>query len=678
MTTLAALSQRLLALIPGLPAPLAAALLTAAILVGVAPALAEAMGKVEISRGFARIRAWFDLRSELKSILANPFVQEVLTRQGAEAALVSQQVSSSIETSIASSVPALDFPRFSTLQEADAWLAGWVMFAREGLLEAEDMRVVNAYYAQELARLSVPAVIPASLPLIQAEVPGFGVVGVRVRVGVAGAPPVAVAPAPALQPIIVQLPPVTVAPPIVNVAAPNVVVQAPPAAQVQVNAPVDTAPIGLALTSALPLVGAAMASGVLSQGQRLGHLMQLGRNQCFGGTAGALMNLLLPVGLGVFSMRALNSEEGIGGFISTQARRWFEGALDPARFPAPSDPDQVMVAAAARLREAMTFGLQAHMWAILGESNFVLKNLGLPQVAGLMAEMAGFKRLADATMGEVEKAILSTPMRQLAFRTYRPNIPGLGDLEEMYAKKEIPFEAREGVLGLKQALALWGYSDAWAGVYKEHLWKDPRLGEIIRIGQFFNPSLVEATRLPSASTAAWMERAGIGQYATKEGDWYYAWRAAKGGYDPNDVPILVETARRAVTRREQTLFLDAVTRLARDGFIPMEQARELTREGWGVVAGPFASGDPIEARARAIDLQSDYKLLSDTRAAIVMSMARGLVTRDEAREQLLKLGLDGQRVELEVLKATLGMLPGMRIAIERPEAILEEAGLEAE
>lgn len=464
---------------------------------------------------------------------------------------------------------------------------------------------------------------------------------------------------------------VTVQGPDVNVQAGDITVQAAPAPNVQVGNVVDTSSIA-SMLGLLPMLGVQALSGISALGfNNMGEGMRHGARKCDITTMlGFAKNLAMGLAIPTFGFTLLQNNPW-SKQIDSVVTQIIEPLIDPRFMAGEVSPDSAMVTAGARLVQAAEFGIGAHYLALAGELMNPEKQMGMGFLAAMLADFADFKRVANATIGTIESVTLSTPMRQYANRKYRPNIPGMGDLEEMYAKKEIPFSASSGTLGLKQALALWGYSDEWANVYKEHLWRDPRLGEIIRIGQFFNPLLVEKTRYADAATREWMVKAGVGAYAALEGDWYYAWRAAKGGYDPRDVPVLVETAKRATARREQTLFLDGVTRLARDGFITEVRSRELILKAWEF-------SNPIEARLSAIELQKEYKVLSDTRSVLLLSMVKGLITRDEAREQLTGLGLTGERVELEVLKATLGMIPGMRLEISRPEEVLEEAGMEAE
>ena len=317
---------------------------------------------------------------------------------------------------------------------------------------------------------------------------------------------------------------------------------------------------------------------------------------------------------------------------------------------------------------AVTVGGLAAM-TLGGELMHPLKELGFGHVAAMIGDVVNYRLISAGIVAALVGAAISTPMRYYANNLLRPWIPMLPDLELMYAKKEIPFDAGEGGLGLKQALGYHGFSDDWINVFKEHLWNDPRLTEVIRIGQFFSPELVEGLRLPDAETAAWMRRANLNEDYINSSDWYFAWRAAKAGYDPRDVPILVETAKRATARREQTLFLDAATRLRRDGYITAERLLELVDKAWKMA-------NPIDARMDATGLQVEAHVKSATTSMVLAAMTHGLLSRQEARDQLTGLGMDPARAELRIVSATVGLLPRVSIEVIGAGGVLEDYDLE--
>lgn len=652
-------------------AAFATALAGAAYLQGAGPGLYEALVAFRNAAGAAKFQAILTVKQILAELLSSPLTQASLSDQGAAPAAVAAQVEASVANLVQSNIPALTYPVFATAQEADQWYALWGEVWTLGLIARSTIDEAYRYYTGELGRLqrqaaeaAIPAPVPAPISVTPAAptAPSPAAPTVPLAPTLPGAAPITV---------LVQPAPVSVAAPIVHVAPPQVLVQAPPAPQVQVYPNIDTTPIAGALVGALPLLATGIAEAALARAGPSAHAAQQARYTCQGSFLDPLLQVARKVLPGAVTGAVLMFDGPVRQGLDALVQQIITAEINMERFRRVESYDDAVANASTRLTQAVGFGLQAQSIAYTAEAITPLKQMGFHQLAGFFADLAGFQRIAAGLMGTIEGAAIYTPLKHQAQARFRPEIPALPDLEEMYAKKEIPFEAKSGILGLRNVLALHGLSDEWAAVYREHLWKDPRLGEVIRIGQFFNPMLVESTKFATPETQAWMERAGVGDWAKLPGDWYYAWRAAKGGYDPRDVAVLVETAKRATARREQTLFLDAITREYRDGYITSDTARTLVLEAWEF-------SDPITARMRAMELQRDYKLLSDTRGCIALGVSKGLLTRDEGREQLAKLGLDPQRVDLEILKSTLGMIPGMRISISRPEEVLEEAGLEAE
>jgi len=173
------------------------------------------------------------------------------------------------------------------------------------------------------------------------------------------------------------------------------------------------------------------------------------------------------------------------------------------------------------------------------------------------------------------------------------------------------------------------------------------MAEIVRVAQYMSPSTAPGVLPPD----------------------YYERRLERAGYDPGDIPIMRQVAERSTCRLERTGMLATVTAMARDGYIDEARVRDLTTEAWALT-------DPVLARIRLASLRAEYETVSDAEAVTVLAMVKGAITRDEARDLLTGMGISAQRAELKVLKGTLGMIPGMRVTITRPEAVLEEAGVE--
>lgn len=656
----------------------ATAIATSAVIQGYGLSLSDALGQAKIATGSERIFRLTEAAQALIAAVNTTMGRTAVAQAGYNPDMIIGAVQASIPTAptevappAGAIAPPIPVPSFSTRDQLIGWWQGLVSSGQLAALSAEQYYAQAEAYNKALGLLAAQEAAAAALAptaaaptidlsgLMTALTSGLGALttqlGLTLSQGLAAlAPPIVnVYPQPVVQP------------------APQVVVQTPPTPAPTVETTVDTSGMAQLLLPTLATLGTSLTTALTAGAENLGHGMQLGQSRSFGTTASRLLANTLPAILSIFAIASLQDQAGLGKFVDERFSALIDSVLGTTTLGVSPEAQEVRARATGRLKQAVSYGLQAHLWAIGAESNFITKNLGLGQVAGFLADLAGFSRLAYATLGTVEQASLVAPMRYLAQREFRPMIPGVPELGEMYAKKEIGLTARDGHPGLTEALALQGLPQEWIDVYAEHLWRDPRLGEIIRIGQFFSPALVPGLRTAPSDIAAWMRRAGIPDNVIGSPEWYYWWRAAKGGYAPGDVQIIAETAKRATCRREQTLYLDAVTRLARDGFISLDQAKQDILHAW-------AMDDPITARLDAIAKQRQARDLSDARSVAVLGMAKGLVTRDEARGLLTGMGMDATRAELEVLKGVLGMIPGMRLVISRPEEVLEEAGLEAE
>ena len=213
-------------------------------------------------------------------------------------------------------------------------------------------------------------------------------------------------------------------------------------------------------------------------------------------------------------------------------------------------------------------------------------------------------------------------------------------------------------------------SESWAAIYQDEAYRHPTIRELLRNVSYLRLDMVPGFATPPSDVAEYLTAAGYPPSSSYPITWPYHLAILKSGYHPAYVPWLTELTQRAAARGEKTAMIGTAQKMRRDGFISSTRMAELVLDAWQLT-------DPVSARVEVAELEADYKVLGDTRAVIVLSMAKGLITRDEARDQLSALGMASDRVELEVLKGTLGMIPGIKLEITSPEAVLEEAGLEA-
>lgn len=664
------LAAAIAAAIPAL-AYLAEAIAASAILVGAGVLLTAALE--EISRGnyIDRIRALFNLRGLISNIMSQPLVQEVLTRQGAEAALLAQSAAVAITATATSQLPLLTFPYEASLQELELWYQGEAALWSLGVSSQERIDIARSFYVTQYATLTAAlptapaAPVQAVTPLTQVAVPGFGTVGVTVRVAgqlITGAaqPAAPAAPATAFSPVI------NVAAPNVMVAAPNVMVQAAPAPNVFVQAPaIETAAMTAAIAGSLALIGTQVATGLAANAGPNAHAAQQARYGCQSGFLGGLMGVVGTIGPQLAAGVVLGTDNPIRRALEALVSQVITAELALDRLVIPNTYEDAVANASTRLTQAVGFGLQAQAIAFTAEAMTPLKQMGFAQIAGFMGELAGFGRMAQGLMGTVENAAVVRPLQYQANLRFRPVVPGAGEISRLFERYEIPAQGDRTAPGFRDSMALQGLPDYWISALEEELGSHPGVLQAVRLSAAYPIRKVPGYASPPDSARAWLTRAGFSGDLVDGPDWYFTWVAAKGGMDPVDLPLVVQVARRAQARVERSAYLGVVSTLVRDGFLGLDAARK-------ELEAAYEFTDPWEARLKVWERQRDQKLLSDTRAVVIMSMSRGLITRGEARDQLGQLGMDGQRAELEVLKGTLGMLPGMKISISAPEEVLEE------
>jgi len=429
------------------------------------------------------------------------------------------------------------------------------------------------------------------------------------------------------------------------------------------------------------------------------------RQACVASTGRTILSALAGVaGVVGIPLVLLSSDRG-RKIVDTVIGTAWDMILDPSIIPKPADPDRALETARTLFAEKAALGAAAHLLAVAAESSANIKHMGMGYLAAFLADLAGFNRIAAATMGEVEWAALQLPMRHRTQRDYRPQLPALAELTMAYAKKEIPpgpipegFPPRAGfsetderapAVNLHEALARYGLPDDWIRVYSHHLFMDPRLTELVRMGQYYNPEIDPRSAGATEFMKAWidarpwlLEEIGIKREEWDASPWLY-FKASVAGYEPSDVRVIVETILRAVVRRDQTLMLDAITRLYRDGFIGMDRVQQLVEEAWGTRPGPDGSdtfrGDPIAARVRSTQVRTEYELLADRAEVALRAMSRGLMSEAEVREELAALGMPEDRVEIAVLREKMGLVPRTRLSVaayveDVPAPIAEEEG----
>ncbi len=529
-----------------------------------------------------------------------------------------------------------------------------------------DIRVPEGVFLSAGAVALTAAPTTGVIPTTTVAIPGFGTAQISVTVqgqSITGVIPTPAVTQPTTQTIVVSSPDIAIGPT-------TVYVDSPPAPNVTVDNVVDTSSIANML-GLLPMLGVQALSGISALSfNNMGEGMRHGARKCdittmLGFAKNLAMGLTLPT-VGFALLEANPWKDKLDPIISNLVKP----LLLPTMLSSEVTPDNVWIQASARLVQAARFGVSAHYLALAGELVNPEKNMGMGFLAGMLADFADFKRTATATIGTIETVTLATPMRQWANREYRPNIPDVGRALSLYAQRELPWEGHGTELGAHDVISLQGFSNHWANIYQDEAYRHPTIRELLRNVSYLRLDMVPGFATPPSDVADYLTAAGYPPSSAYPIVWPYHLAILKSGYHPAYVSWLTELTQRAAARGEKTAMIGTAQKMRRDGFITSARMTEMVLDAWQLT-------DPVSARVEVAELESDYKVLSDTRAVLVLSMAKGLITREEARDQLTSLGMSSDRVELEVLKGTLGMIPGIKLEITSPEAVLEEAGLEA-
>jgi hypothetical protein len=403
------------------------------------------------------------------------------------------------------------------------------------------------------------------------------------------------------------------------------------------------------------------------------------------GAVEAVKMALLPLAL---PLPALNTDSG-RAMLDQLGQRFFSDVLAPENLPHPASPDTVEEAAIRLLTQRAAFGMASHIWAQTMERFTPLKHMGFGQFGAFLADMAGFQRLASSVMQPIEFAAIQQPMRYKAGRLYRSTLPDQRLLELLYSKKEVNPAA------LDEVMSQQGFAQRWIDVTASAAFLDPRLSEVVRIGQFFQPGIIPELREPPPVVRAWLhdrrDWLSLVEKTPEElgADWWWYYKFMKGGYEMADVEVLVEVAKRATSRRENTLALSAATRLYRDGFVGPATRDALVRWAW---AAPLETGDlerirslvpnaspedfenPLAARIMATDLTRSTRELGEGAQLALRAFSRRLLTEAELRDGLADMGIPPERAAVMVLNEKLGLLPRVRVELEGVGAEEDDLG----
>ena len=398
--------------------------------------------------------------------------------------------------------------------------------------------------------------------------------------------------------------------------------------------------LGAGLAAVLGGIGIGSLAGSLTSALRntanaRGHAAQAGRFESSGTWVNSLMQYMggaLPLLIGG---GGLLFQSALGPTIRSYASEAFSNLADIPGATAENIEANATENAAARFAQALDLGTKAQILSYSLEALGSVKYMGFNQIAGLIGEFAGFGRIAGGVMGTIENAAIYQPLRWKANRQYRPTLPGEGTVSTLFAKRLIDAERHGDFL-------------ARAGVPEE----------IIQLLQ------VDAYRELSSGEVANILR--IQDMTDEE----ITHRVEFNRYAPDDVATGVLVTRMAALRREQLLRFTTVLRAYRQGFYGDARARAEIESAR--TPAPF-----VEYRLAVMSLAREVDNLEDVREMVLATLRKEVISPSEASTQLVALGMDGERVRIDMLRARIGLLTSTRgLVVSSSEAAGDQAGEE--
>jgi hypothetical protein len=290
--------------------------------------------------------------------------------------------------------------------------------------------------------------------------------------------------------------------------------------------------------------------------------------------------------------------EKIESTFGSIGQQILEGSTGPLDTIGPIQPGGHAPVAREMLGRAFGLGHEAHLLSSLAEVLHPIKHLGLPQIAALMADMAGFKEIVQADRGTRIKVALQRPAEYHANMIHRTRLLAPAEAQDLVQKRLLT------VAAYKESLRYQGFDEDAVESLGSAVWLDPNLRTI---GMVLDDSEVD----PS-----WLRD-----------------KLNRTGLEDADVDLWEGALQRRAVRTFRHAYLNTVTDNYRDGFMDASSLEsELLRLG---VTAP--ARELIVARA---NLERHRTLAAALLKAAQESVDNREITVDEYRAVLAGLGME--------------------------------------
>jgi hypothetical protein len=429
---------------------------------------------------------------------------------------------------------------------------------------------------------------------------------------------------------------------IVNVA-PQIKVDVPPTV-VTVNTPapivntenkvnVDTSALG----AALPLVGTALVTALATAAQDIGCGLNRGVVGCQATTGASLLGTIMkgiaPLGMMLFLENPQISER----FTDPITRAMFDQLLTIPELGKPVQPGDAPTLARKLFERAVGLGIGAHIAAQVSEASTPMKTLGMGYVAAFLADLAGFSRIAAATMGVLETQALQVPMKYYINQHVRSILPDPRALDQL---------AAHHVLGGPGTFDELTQTDE--GLDQLRVLNKAKYVELLAyqgIAPEFEDGYFDVTERPPAPRLL-QQMADAGIYDPV----YFRRVCLKSGYDLASVRNIVSMLYTRAHGELKAQFTSSAISRYKQGLDSVEQLQtNLTMLG----VRPELMGKYVTAAQFSEDLDS----FTDYVAVLKAAVEKGALDPDDMKSLLVNRGMRADRADLLAQLEAIKLLP---------------------
>ena len=326
-------------------------------------------------------------------------------------------------------------------------------------------------------------------------------------------------------------------------------------------------------------------------------------------------NFLLNSTEAKYLMFAASPAPFIATYVGAKVAESFKGVRDQIITGAGIQPEQAPLLALTALAGATAAGSIAHWVSVATEIFYPTKNLGLQQIAAIVADVGSYSRIITASMGVMITLAIRQPFEYYIKKLIRPQIPNERTLIELLQRRELSVD------DFRKNMAYTGYSEKWIDNITKAAFREPRLTELMYV--------YEDGNIPD--------------------DWL-ADRIRKYGIADEDVDKFLMAVNLRVMKTQRQDFYSATMNLFAQGFLSDAQFDDnleilsLRKEA-------------KELAKRAADLKYLNNKINDNINLAVDKYKKGAITKGELGTILTGLGITPDRIRDIVDQAEIYLKP---------------------